>query len=66
MKIELDLEYGRKMEKSGLKTLAINGDTNQEAYKENGNLWTEAHTGVLMVLLSPEQLSTPRFPRLLT
>jgi superfamily II DNA helicase RecQ len=51
------------MEKSGLKTL--NGDTNQEAYKENANLRTEAHTGVSMILLSPEQLSTPGFSRLL-
>jgi hypothetical protein len=53
------------MHKSGLATLVINADTNHEAHKTGRNLWAEAREKVIFILISPEQMRTPGFFRLL-
>lgn len=53
------------MSRFGLETLVINGDTYLEAQQNGRNLWTEAQTGYTMLLLSPEELRSQGFFRLL-
>lgn len=49
----------------GLTALAINSDTLRAARKRGENLWLTAQTGILMLLVSLEQLISKEFERLL-
>lgn len=49
----------------GLKTLVINGDTYTEALKGGKDLWVEVREGISMILMSPEELASRGFFRLL-
>jgi superfamily II DNA helicase RecQ len=53
------------MHNAGLATLVINADTNHEAHKTGRNLWTEARERIRFILVSPEQMRTTGFFRLL-
>ncbi|KAI0363007.1 P-loop containing nucleoside triphosphate hydrolase protein [Pilatotrama ljubarskyi] len=61
----LEEEQAATFERAGIKTLIINGDTLSQAQGEHRNLWVEARTDVAILLLSPEQLSSPGFESLL-
>ncbi|KAI0368162.1 P-loop containing nucleoside triphosphate hydrolase protein [Pilatotrama ljubarskyi] len=61
----LEEEQAATFEKAGIKTLIINTDTLSQAQAARRSLWVEARTGVAILLLSPEQLSSPGFESLL-
>jgi superfamily II DNA helicase RecQ len=53
------------MIKFGLKSLVINSDAYTDAQKSGRDLWEEAREGFTMVLLSPEELESRGFFRLM-
>lgn len=53
------------MKKFGLNVLVINSDTDLEARSRGANLWKDARVGITMLFLSPEELASPGFTRLL-
>ncbi|EPS94578.1 hypothetical protein FOMPIDRAFT_15785, partial [Fomitopsis schrenkii] len=50
---------------TGLSALVINADTKQSAQEIGVDIWQKASSGVAVILLSPEQLSSPEFRRLM-
>ncbi|KAI0733442.1 hypothetical protein C8Q72DRAFT_881463 [Fomitopsis betulina] len=44
---------------TGLGALVINADTKQSAQENGVDIWQKARSGVAVILLSPEQLSSP-------
>lgn len=50
--------------KLGLSALVINSDTTKAAWEQGENLWITACSGITMILLSPEMLSTDGFESL--
>ncbi|KAI9066784.1 P-loop containing nucleoside triphosphate hydrolase protein, partial [Trametes sanguinea] len=63
--IGLEEEQAETFRRAGLSSLIINSKTVQEARKNGHDLWVAARTRVTMILLSPEQLTSPRFDSLL-
>ncbi|KII90032.1 hypothetical protein PLICRDRAFT_108348 [Plicaturopsis crispa FD-325 SS-3] len=59
------LEEQMRMHAMGLNALAINAVQIGKAQELGENLWEKARAGVSMILLSPEQLSSSDFERLL-
>ncbi|KZT68050.1 hypothetical protein DAEQUDRAFT_656002, partial [Daedalea quercina L-15889] len=60
--LEHDMEP--KFKVAGLTTVVINADTTQRAHAAKVDLWNLARTNTNVILLSPEQLSSPAFQKL--
>ncbi|KAH9917525.1 P-loop containing nucleoside triphosphate hydrolase protein [Amylocystis lapponica] len=64
--LSLEEEMESNFRKLGLSTLVINNRTKAEAWKQRReNLWVTAQTGISMILLSPEMLSTKGYQSLM-
>jgi hypothetical protein len=61
----MDILKSTKMIKLGLKSLVINSDTYSDAQQNGRDLWDEVREGFTMVLLSPEELASRGFFKLL-
>ncbi|KAI1787621.1 P-loop containing nucleoside triphosphate hydrolase protein, partial [Ganoderma leucocontextum] len=61
----LEEEQSLVFEKAGVRSLVINAGSVEQARKGGVDLWTVARSGVAVILLSPEQLTSPRFESLL-
>ncbi|KAI0353617.1 hypothetical protein OH77DRAFT_1553273 [Trametes cingulata] len=61
----LEEEQAETFQSAGLSTVVINSDTLERSRKCGRDLWVVARSSVNVVLLSPEQLTSPRFESLL-
>ncbi|OSD02979.1 P-loop containing nucleoside triphosphate hydrolase protein [Trametes coccinea BRFM310] len=61
----LEEEQAQTFESAGLSTVVINSNTLEVARKAGIDLWVAARSDVTVILLSPEQLASPRFECLL-
>ncbi|KAI0360868.1 P-loop containing nucleoside triphosphate hydrolase protein [Trametes cingulata] len=61
----LEEEQALSFSAAGLATVVINSDTLETSRKRGVDLWLVARSSVNVILLSPEQLTSPRFDTLL-
>ncbi|KAI0358454.1 hypothetical protein OH77DRAFT_1578381 [Trametes cingulata] len=61
----LEEEQAETFQSVGLSTVVINSDTLERSRKCGMDLWVVARSSINVILLSPEQLTSPRFDSLL-